>query len=274
MSKADRRARKRDNKQMGRAEREAELKRRKRRSGLIRGVVAVVVIVGGIALILNLAGDDKKETAATTVATVAPTTPTTPVALPASCVATKPPAAKPKTYTKAPPMTIDLKKKYTATMTTTCGDITIALDAVAAPKTVNSFVFLAKEGYYDGLTFHRVAKDFVVQGGDPKGDGTGDPGYKLPTEAPSGGYKAGSIAMANSGADTTGSQFFITWTDAGAAQLGGPPYLYSILGQVTKGLDVVKTLGSLYNRDQNPADPSSQRTALPLYIFKVTISES
>ena len=79
--------------------------------------------------------------------------------------------------------------------------------------------------------------------------------------------------MANAGPDTTGSQFFLTWTDAGATNLGGPPYLYSILGQVTKGLDVVKTLGSLYNRDQT-SDPSTQKTALPLYIFKVTISES
>jgi cyclophilin family peptidyl-prolyl cis-trans isomerase len=272
MSKADRLARKRENKYQGRAEREAAAKRAKQRSGLIRGAIAVIVIVGGISLILFLGRDDKKA-ASTTTAKPAATTSTT-VALPAGCVDTKPPAAKPQTFKKAPAMTIDPAKTYTATMTTTCGEITIALDAKQAPKTVNSFVFLAKKHFYDGLRFHRAARDFVVQGGDPKGDGTGGPGYKLPTEPPKDGYSAGSVAMANAGPDTTGSQFFLTWTDAGAQTLGGPPYLYSILGQVTKGLDVVEKLGSLYNRDQNPQDPATQKTALPLYIFKVSISES
>ena len=262
MAKADKRARKRDNKQMGRAEREAAAKRAKQKSGLIRGGIVGVVILGGIALILTLGGNDSKKTTTTT------------VALPAGCVSTKPPAATPATYKAAPPMTIDVAKTYTAVMSTSCGDITIALDPKEAPKTVNSFVFLAKKHFYDGLKFHRVAKDFVVQGGDPKGNGTGGPGYSLPTEPPKNGYSQGSVAMANGGPDTTGSQFFLTWTDAGAKELGGPPYLYSILGHVTKGLDVVAKLGSLYNHDQTPQSPSSQTSSVPLYIFKVTISES
>jgi cyclophilin family peptidyl-prolyl cis-trans isomerase len=165
-------------------------------------------------------------------------------------------------------MTIDASKTYTATMTTTCGTITMVLDPKEAPKTVNSFVFLAQHHFYDGLTFHRIAKDFVVQGGDPTGTGAGGPGYNLATEPPKNGYTGGSVAMANAGAGTTGSQFFLTWTDAGAKNLGGPPYLYSILGQITKGLDVVKTMGSLA-----PASGDGAPTH-PLYIFKVTISVS
>jgi peptidylprolyl isomerase len=272
MSKADRRARKRENKLQGRAQREAEVKRAKQRSGFIRGAIAVLIIVAALALIFTIGHKStKKKAAAPPATTVAPTTTipatTTTVALPAGCVATVPPKATPGTYKTAPPMTIDPSKTYTATMTTTCGTIVIALDPKEAPKTVNSFVFLAEHHFYDGLDFHRVVKDFVVQGGDPKGDGTGGPGYNLPTEPPKNGYTAGSVAMANAGAGTTGSQFFLTWTADGAKNLGGPPYLYSILGQITKGLDVVKTMGSLAPATDGP--PTH-----PLYIFKVTISES
>jgi cyclophilin family peptidyl-prolyl cis-trans isomerase len=262
MSKAERRARKRENKLQGRAQREAAAKRAKQRSGFIRGAIAVVVIVGGLALILVLSHKSSKKAAAP------PATTTTTVALPAGCVATKPPAAKQETWAKAPAMTINPAKTYTATMTTTCGAITIVLDSKEAPKTVNSFVFLAQHHFYDGLTFHRVAKDFVVQGGDPRGDGTGGPGYSLPTEAPKNGYKAGSVAMANAGAGTTGSQFFLTWAASGAKNLGGPPYLYSILGQVTSGLDAVQKMGSLAPASGDGAPVH------PLYIFKVSISES
>ena len=267
MGKADRRARKRENKLQGRAEREAALKRQKQRSGLIRGFLVVIAIIAVFGLILFLGRKDSKKADSTSTTKAASSTTTT-VALPASCTGAKPPAAKPGTYTKAPPMTIDTSKTYTATMTTTCGTIVMTLDAKAAPKTVNSFVFLAKNHFYDGLLFHRVAKDFVVQGGDPKGDGTGGPGYNLATEPPKDGYKGGDVAMANAGAGTTGSQFFLTWTDAGAKNLGGPPYLYSILGHITKGLDVVKTMGSLA-----PATGDGV-PGHPLYILKVSISES
>ena len=270
MSKADRRARKRENKLQGRAERDAAVKRSKQRSGIIRGGIVAAVIVAVFALIFITGHKGKKAAAPTTkpaATTTSSSTTSTTVPLPAGCVATVPPAATPATYKSAPPMTIDPAKTYTATMTTTCGAITMVLDPKEAPKTVNSFVFLARHHFYDGLKFHRDVADFVVQGGDPKGDGTGGPGYNLPTEPPKNGYTAGSVAMANAGAGTTGSQFFLTWTANGAKNLGGPPYLYSILGQITKGLDVVKTMGSLA-----PASDGPPRH--PLYIFKVSISES
>jgi cyclophilin family peptidyl-prolyl cis-trans isomerase len=165
-------------------------------------------------------------------------------------------------------MTIDPTKTYTATMTTNCGTIVIALDPKDAPKTVNSFVFLAKAHYFDGLTFHRVAKDFVVQGGDPTGTGSGGPGYTLPDEPPKTGYKAGSVAMANAGTGTTGSQFFLVDSASGATNLGGPPYKYSILGQITSGLDVVLKMNTLAPASGDGAPVH------PLYIDKVTIAES
>ncbi len=233
------------------------MKRRKQRSGMIRGGIAGLVIVAIFGAIL-ISGHKGSKKAATTTTKASGVT----------CTDTKPARGSTKTYSKAPAMTIDPAKTYTATMTTNCGTITIALDPKEAPKTVNSFVFLAKQHFYDGLSFHRVAKDFVVQGGDPKGDGSGGPGYSLPTEPPKTGYKGGSVAMANAGAGTTGSQFFLTWTDAGAKNLGGPPYLYSILGTVTKGLDIVKQMGS-YAPASGDGAPTKN-----LYIDKVTISES
>jgi cyclophilin family peptidyl-prolyl cis-trans isomerase len=280
--RAEKRQRKKENARAARAEREAALKRRKRNRTIVTVASVAVVFVGLVLLINLITGDNgKKKVAADSTTTVSSpastTTPTTasPAAYPAGCVSTVPKTSTKPTFKSAPPMTIDPAKKYVATFDTTCGKFEVTLNPKDAPKTVNSFVFLAKQGFYDGLTFHRVAKDFVIQGGDPKGDGTGGPGYNLPTEPPANGYKKGSVAMANSGPDTTGSQFFVTLTDQGAQGLGAaPPYLYSALGDVTKGMDVVDKLGSLYNKDQNPGDPSSQKTAVPLYMFKVTVAES
>jgi cyclophilin family peptidyl-prolyl cis-trans isomerase len=239
--------------------------RSSRRAAAIAG--AFVVVAGIVVGVVVIAGNsDKKSPSTTSVGIVAP--PTGSGALPAGCVSTKPPVAVPGTYAEAPAMTVDPAKTYTATMTTSCGAITIALDPKEAPKTVNSFVFLARHHFYDGLLFHRVVPNFVVQGGDPKGDGTGGPGYTLPDEPPATGYKAGSVAMANAGSGTTGSQFFLVSTANGAAGLGGPPYLYSILGQITKGLDVVTKMNTLA-----PASGDGPPVH-PLYIFKVSISES
>jgi cyclophilin family peptidyl-prolyl cis-trans isomerase len=271
VARAEKRQRKKDNARMAREAREAALKRQRQRKTAIRVGIFVALFAIVVVLFAVLGNNHKKKSAASTTSTTASSVPTSTAStpLPAGCVTTKPP--KPnvtRTFAKAPAMQIDTSKTYVATMQTTCGTIEIALDAKEAPQTVNSFVFLAQHQFYDGLTFHRVAKDFVVQGGDPKGDGTGGPGYNLPTEAPKNGYKAGSVAMANAGAGTTGSQFFLTWSDAGAKGLGGPPYLYSALGTVTKGLDVVEKMGSLA-----PASGDGAPTH-PLYIFKVTISES
>jgi len=117
-----------------------------------------------------------------------------------------------KSYSSYPEMVIDPSKKYRAKIHTNRGVIEIDLFADRAPKTVNNFVFLAKDGFYDGLTFHRVIDDFMIQGGDPKGTGTGGPGYKWPDEASALQIKheVGSLSMANAGRDTNGSQFFIT----------------------------------------------------------------
>lgn len=142
-------------------------------------------------------------------------------------------------FEQAPPMCIDTAKTYTATMTTDAGEIQIELDAKAAPKTVNNFVVLSRYRYYDGLTFHRVIKDFMAQGGDPSGDGSGGPGYEFDDELPKkGDYEIGSVAMANAGPDTNGSQFFIITGDQG---VGLPPD-YSLFGTVTKGEDVVQKI--------------------------------
>lgn len=152
-----------------------------------------------------------------------------------------------RSYASAPPMTLDLNKKYTAVVKTSKGDFTIDLFAKDAPKTVNSFVFLAQNHFYDGLDFHRVVPGFVIQGGDPKGDGSGGPGYKLPDEInPSHPNVAGAVAMANAGPGTDGSQFFVDL--ANNESLNGH---YTVFGQVTSGMDVVQTIG------KTPRDPSA-----------------
>jgi cyclophilin family peptidyl-prolyl cis-trans isomerase len=132
-----------------------------------------------------------------------------------------------------PAMTIDVNKKYTALLKTTAGDITIELNAADAPNTVNNFVYLARAKFYDGTIFHRTIKGFMIQGGDPEGTGMGGPGYKFDDEPFTGEYTRGTIAMANSGPNTNGSQFFIMHADYGL------PKSYVIFGKVTKGLDVV-----------------------------------
>jgi peptidyl-prolyl cis-trans isomerase B (cyclophilin B) len=265
---ADKRQRKKENSRLAREAREAELKKRRRNRTIRNALLAVAVFAIALLLITWLSGGKKKNVAVSPTAST-----TTTVPLPDGCVRTVPKAAAPQTFKTAPPMTIDVNKTYVAHFTTTCGAFDITLDPKVAPKTANSFVFLAKKGFYNGLKFHRVATDFVVQGGDPKADGTGGPGYKLPTEPPKNGYKKTSVAMANAGPGTTGSQFFLILSDNGAKGLGGPPYKYSELGNVTKGYDVVTKLGTFGNPAQT-SDPATQTTTVPLYIFKVTITES
>jgi cyclophilin family peptidyl-prolyl cis-trans isomerase len=157
-----------------------------------------------------------------------------------------------KQWSAPPPMTIDVNKQYTAHIATVKGTIDIQLLPKDAPKTVNSFVFLARQGFYDGVTFHRVIPNFMAQGGDPTGTGSGGPGYMIPNETSTGLKfdQAGLLAMANSGPDTNGSQFFITYGPA--PNLNGS---YTIFGRVTAGLDVALAL--------TPRDPQSNPTAPP-----------
>jgi cyclophilin family peptidyl-prolyl cis-trans isomerase len=159
-------------------------------------------------------------------------------------------------------MGIDPTKRYTATMETSMGTMVIALDPIKAPKTVNSFVFLALNHYFDGIIFHRIINGFVCQGGDPTGTGTGGPGYRFEDELPSAGqYQVGSFAMANAGPNTNGSQFFI---------ISGPdgcrlPPAYALFGQVVKGLEVVDAM-------QKVATGSGDRPKTDVVINSVTIT--
>ena len=147
------------------------------------------------------------------------------------------PTRKPMSYSTPPPMTIDTSKRYTATIETEKGNLALELFASDVPVTVNNFVFLAREGFYDSTTFHRVIPDFMAQGGDPTGTGTGGPGYKFADEFTKHTHGTGALSMANAGSNTNGSQFFITYTPQ--------PHLnnhHSVFGQLIEGMDVLKAL--------------------------------
>jgi len=143
----------------------------------------------------------------------------------------------PKSFNSPIPMVIDLNKKYTATIKTVKGDIVCELYAQDAPVTVNSFVSLARKGYYNGCTFHRVLPGFMAQGGDPTGSGAGGPGYEFQNEISGRKHITGALSMANKGPNTNGSQFFICYQPQPA--LDGK---YSVFGQVIQGMDVVNKL--------------------------------
>ena len=151
-----------------------------------------------------------------------------------------------------PPMVIDPAKRYTAEMVTSKGTMTIALDPIAAPKTVNNFVFLARWHYYDGIVFHRIIPGFMLQGGDPEGSGRGGPGYRFEDELPPRGrYEIGSLAMANAGPNTNGSQFFVISGRDGVAL----PPSYSLFGKVVKGTEVISAIESVGSRSGTPSEP-------------------
>jgi cyclophilin family peptidyl-prolyl cis-trans isomerase len=169
-------------------------------------------------------------------------------------------SSNPKRWSSAPEMSIDPEKQYEAVLHTGKGDITVELFADKAPRTVNNFVFLASQGYYDGTIFHRVIANFMVQGGDPTATGTGGPGYKFADEFhPSLRHdKPGVLSMANAGANTNGSQFFITHVPT--------PWLddkHSVFGQVTQGMDV---LLSIPPRDpQRPQAPGVKLDSVEIH---------
>jgi peptidylprolyl isomerase len=193
-------------------------------------------------------------TAASAPAEAAPTAASAPAAAP---------AGQQKAYSAPPPMTIDPKKSYTATITTPRGDFVVKLRPDLAPQTVNSFVFLARAGFFNGVTWHRVLANFMAQGGDPTGAGTGGPGYTVPDEFTDKVKfdKPGIMAMANTGQPNSGgSQFFVT--TAPADFLDGK---YTIFGEVTQGQDIVNGI-PLRDPQQNPTTPGEQ-------IMKITIDE-
>ena len=207
--------------------------------------------------------------AADTSTAAATTTPTTTRAAAPNggCTTVAEPKPKGEQSLPKPTLKLDPAKTWTADVTTNCGDFTITLAAGPAPRTSASFASLSEQGFYDGLTFHRIVSGFVVQGGDPLGTGQGGPGYSVVETPPSSlKYTRGVVAMAKTGAEapgTSGSQFFIvTAPDAGL-----PPE-YALAGRVTKGQPVVDRIGA------TPVDPQTEQPLSPVVIKKVTIHSS
>jgi len=234
----------------------------KRRQRILALSVGILVALGGVGtgLFLLAKGNKAKPSAS-------------PSASPSvggvACGGTVPEAAsqEKKTYKKAPAIGISRNKTYTATMETSCGTIVMKLDPKLGLQTVNSFVFLARKLFFDGLIFHRIARDFVIQGGDPTGTGSGGPGYKTVNAPPKDAkYPEGKVAMAKAGnepAGTAGSQFFIVIGKGGASLTPD----YAIIGRVVEGLDVAKRIG-LLPIEKNATDG---RPTQAVYIVKVTV---
>ena len=184
--------------------------------------------------------------------------------MPTECPAADGSSPKRQRFDAPPPMCIDPERAYTADMATTKGTMTIVLDPLGAPKTVNNFVVLSRYHYYDGVGFHRIIPGFMLQGGDPDGTGRGGPGYRFEDELPRPGrYEIGSVAMANAGPNTNGSQFFIV---SGPAGVQLPPQ-YSLFGKVVAGLDVVAAIDAV-------GSPGAGTPKERVTIDSVTITES
>ena len=265
-----------------RARREAERQReRRRRALLVYGGLALVVVVAAVAGGLWLTNDDDKTpaAAATTAAgatTTAPAStfndaragaPTAPAQV--ACGGKIPPKVEHPTFAKPPTTKVDPDKTYLATFQTSCGDFTVKLDPAKAPITTANFVFLAGRKFYDSTWFHRIvpggtAGIAVVQGGDPEGTGRGGPGYAIKDELPSSpaAYKKYSVAMANSGPDTGGSQFFINFEDNSKALQAN----YSVFGEVTGGRDVVDKIAKVQVGGQSGDTPQQS-----VWIEKLTV---
>lgn len=165
-----------------------------------------------------------------------------------------------------PEMIIDQNKEYQVTLHTSVGDITINLNAKETPITANNFLYLAQNKFYDQTIFHRVIDGFMIQGGDPRGDGTGGPGYQFADEDFTGEYKRGTVAMANSGPNTNGSQFFIMHQDYGLQ----PNYV--IFGQVTSGLEIVDKIATAPVTNSFSGEPS--KPVEPVMINSITVIEN
>jgi cyclophilin family peptidyl-prolyl cis-trans isomerase len=256
----------------------AEQKKRQRVRSVRNFGIIVVVIVGAIAFLAWRSGDDKKPVTASSDSASSSAAPS-PVAItiPAPgetvtgdtvCPPADGSAKRTTTFAKPPPMCIDLDKTYTASVATTKGTISIALDAKNAPNTVNNFVVLARYHYYDGIAFHRIIPGFVDQTGDATGPtpGQGGPGYSFNDELPKdpSPYVEGAVAMANSGPNTNGSQWFIVVGQGGA----GLGIQYSKFGTVQAGLDVATAINKAGTNDSSGA-PTEE-----IKVNAITIIES
>ena len=245
------------------AERRAAERRRRRRQRIVAGTVAGLLVLGagGAAAVALFGGGGDRAPRPQPSPPEDATTPEATVA----CGGSVPEAADRRrpSFDEPPPMRLDRRADYRAVMRTSCGTVELDLFEDQTPVTVNNFVFLAREGFYDGLTFHRVIDAFMIQGGDPEGTGTGGPGYEFEDEiVPELRFdRPGLLAMANSGPDTNGSQFFIT--------VGEPTHLnelHTIFGEVTGGMEVVEEISTLPTEAQD-------RPTETVYIESVTIRE-
>jgi cyclophilin family peptidyl-prolyl cis-trans isomerase len=274
-----------------------EKRRRQRRRQMATIAVALVVALAGslVAYGVFLGGDDSEPAATGSTGptgTTAETGPTGPTGEPGTQTGTVQPepgpeevacgagaprgALRPKPQFNAPADVVRRNRIYTATLQTSCGDIVIELLADRAPETVNSFVFLAEQGYFDATRIHRLDESIdVIQGGDPTGVGTGGPGYAIPDELTGDeSYGPGTLAMANSGTPNSGgSQFFLIVGEDGHDLDANATY--TIFGHVTAGLDVAERILALPIRDPDAAaagDISGQQPARAVYLEKVTVS--
>ena len=182
-----------------------------------------------------------------------PTPTQDPVSTPTPRIASASSGASLKQYGAPPLMTIDVDKTYTATLITNKGSMVLKLFADEAPVTVNNFVFLAREGFYNGVTFHRIIRNFMVQTGDPVGNGSGGPGYRFADEPVTRSYSRGIVAMANAGPNTNGSQFFVVH----GSDVGLPP-AYTIFGELTQGIETLDAIADAPVGGPNRSSPLEQ----------------
>jgi cyclophilin family peptidyl-prolyl cis-trans isomerase len=266
----DKRNRKKENRRQ-RLDDLAKQEQRKRTRKLATRAAIFIAVVVGVALIISVSGGSNSTSTTDTTLGSSAVAPTEGRAITGDtpCPAVDGSEARASTFEKAPSNCLDAGKTYTAVVTTNKGEFTIVLDQKKAPLAANNFVTLARYKYFDNTQCHRAILDFVVQCGDPTATGSGGPGYSFADELPQAGeYKLGSIAMANSGANTNGSQFFIITGDQGISL----PPSYTLFGQVTNGLDT--TVPAL-NAASNP-DPAANGvpTLETLTIVSVVITES
>lgn len=178
------------------------------------------------------------------------------------------PKPTPMSWDSPPAMEIDSNKTYNAEVTTNKGTFTIELFAKDAPKTVNNFVFLSRQGYYDNVIFHRIIETFMIQSGDPLGTGTGGPGYQFEDEVTDYQYEPGIVAMANAGPNTNGSQFFIC-TGADSVSLNSQPN-YTIFGKVTEGMDIVQQIAATPVEGNAFGETSSPKETIQIKGIKIS----
>lgn len=227
-----------------------------------------------LALVVGLAGcgDSHSSSTSTSATSTAAATTSTAAAAKAPCTTVEVPPPKGASHLSAPHLRLDPHRTYTVTIATNCGTFAFTLDVTQSPKTSASFYYLVKRGFFDGVTFHRVASGFVIQGGDPTGTGAGGPGYTV-VEAPprSTQYALGDVAMAKTATQpsgASGSQFFIV-TAANATQSAGLTPDYALLGKVVSGIGVVEKIGSL------PTNPPGDGSPTPAVVMSsVTVSTS